>query len=93
MCLLDRVIDLVEEARKLQAENMRMAAECAQLSVEKTRLVEDHARLQDQSMKITEEVKARNQEIMSKCHFPDHGCMTQYTSFGACIDQSAMLQP
>jgi hypothetical protein len=47
-------------------ENTCMAEECAQLSVENTRLVEDHARLRDQSMKMTEEVKTKNQEITSK---------------------------
>jgi hypothetical protein len=43
-----------------------MAEECARLSAENTRLVEDHAQLRDQSMKMTEEVKIRNQEITSK---------------------------
>jgi hypothetical protein len=43
-----------------------MAEECAQLSVEKTRLVEDHTWLRDQSIKVTEELKTRNQEITSK---------------------------
>jgi predicted nuclease with TOPRIM domain len=93
MCLPERVIDLAEEATRLQAENTRMAAECAQLSAEKTQLMEDHAWLQDQAIRITEEVKARNQEIMSKCHFPDHGFMTQYTSFGIRVNQNVVLQP
>jgi hypothetical protein len=43
-----------------------MAEECARLLAENTRLVEDHAWLRDQSMKMTEEVKTRNQEITSK---------------------------
>jgi hypothetical protein len=93
MCLLGRVIDLAKEATRLQVENTCMAAECAHLSAEKTQLVEDHAQLQDEAMKITEEVKARNQEIMSKCHFPDRGCVTQYMSFGVCVDQNVVLQP
>jgi hypothetical protein len=46
-----------------------MAEECARLSAEYTQLVEDHARLQDQSMKMTKEVKTRNQEITSKWPF------------------------
>jgi predicted nuclease with TOPRIM domain len=66
MCLSERVVDLVEEATRLQAKNTRMATKCARLSVENTQLVEDHARLRDQSIKITKEVKARNQEITSK---------------------------
>jgi hypothetical protein len=43
-----------------------MAEQCARLSAENTRLVEDHARLRDQSMKMTEVVKTRNQEITNK---------------------------
>jgi hypothetical protein len=43
-----------------------MAKEYARLSTKNTWLVEDHARLRDQSMKMTEEVKTRNQEITSK---------------------------
>jgi hypothetical protein len=47
-------------------ENTRAAEECARLAAENTRLVEGHARLRDQSMKMTEELKTRNQEITSK---------------------------
>jgi hypothetical protein len=36
MCLPKRVVDLVEEATRLQAENTRMAAECARLLAENT---------------------------------------------------------
>jgi regulator of replication initiation timing len=66
MCLPELVVDLAEEVTRLQMENTRMAEECAQLSVENTQLVEDHARLRDQSMKMTEEVKTKNQAITSK---------------------------
>jgi regulator of replication initiation timing len=71
MCLPEHVADLAEEVARLQAENTPMAAECARLSAENTQLVEDHTRLRDQLINITEEVKTRNQEITSKCHF--HG--------------------
>jgi hypothetical protein len=66
MCLPELVVDLAEEVTRLRTENMRMAEECARLSAEKTRLVGDHAWLQDQSIKVTEELKTRNQEITSK---------------------------
>jgi predicted nuclease with TOPRIM domain len=66
MCLSELVVDLAEEVTRLQTKNTRMAKDCARLSVENSQLVEDHARLRDQSMKITEEVKTRNQEITSK---------------------------
>jgi hypothetical protein len=62
MCLLELVVDLAEEVTKLQAVNRRVAEECARLSMENTRLVEDHAWLRDHSMKMTEEVKTKNQE-------------------------------
>jgi cell division protein FtsB len=66
MCLPELVVDLAEEVTKLQAANTRVAKECAQLSAENTRLVKDHARLRDHSMKMTEEVKTKNQDITSK---------------------------
>jgi regulator of replication initiation timing len=65
MCFLDHVVDLAEEKTRLQAENTQL-----RLSAENTQLVEDHTRLRDQSMKIIEEVKARNQEITSKWPLP-----------------------
>jgi regulator of replication initiation timing len=69
MCLPELVVDLAEEVTKLQAAKMRVAEECARLSVENTWLVEDHTRLQDHSMKMTEEVKTKNQDITSKWPF------------------------
>jgi regulator of replication initiation timing len=69
MCLLELVVDLVVEVTRLRTENMRMAEEYARLSAENTRLVEDHTRLRDQSIKETEELKTRNQEITSKWPF------------------------
>jgi regulator of replication initiation timing len=66
MCLLELVVDLAEEVTRLRMENTRMAEECARLSAENTWLVEDHARLRDQSMKMTEEVKTKNQELTNK---------------------------
>jgi regulator of replication initiation timing len=66
MCPPELVVDLVEEVTRLRMENTCMAEECARLSAENTQLVEDHARLRDQSMKVTEEVKTKNQEITSK---------------------------
>jgi hypothetical protein len=66
MCLSELVVDLAEEVIRLRTKNTRMAKEYARLSAKNTWLVEDHARLRDQSMKMTEEVKTRNQEITSK---------------------------
>jgi hypothetical protein len=37
--------------------------------VENTRLAEDHAQFRDHSVKMTEEVKTKNQEITSKLPF------------------------
>jgi hypothetical protein len=36
------------------------------LAAENTRLTEDHARFKDHSVKMTEEVKTKNQEITSE---------------------------
>jgi regulator of replication initiation timing len=69
MCLPELVVDLAEEVTKLQAANTRMAEECARLLAENTRLVEDHAQLRDHLMKMTEQVKTKNQEITSKWPF------------------------
>jgi regulator of replication initiation timing len=66
MCLPELVVDLAEEVTRLQMENTRMVEECARLSAKNTRLVENHTRLRDQSMKMTEVVKTRNQEITNK---------------------------
>jgi predicted Holliday junction resolvase-like endonuclease len=66
MCLLELVVDLAEEVTKLQVATTCVAEECARLSAKNTQLVEDHARLRDHSMKMTEEVKTKNQEITSK---------------------------
>jgi regulator of replication initiation timing len=76
MCLPEHVVDVAQEVTKLQVANTRVAEECARLSAENTRLVEDHARLRDHSMKMTEEVKTKNQEITSKWPFPDRGFTT-----------------
>jgi regulator of replication initiation timing len=43
MCLLELVVDLVEEVTRLQMENTHIAEECTQLAAENTRLAEDHA--------------------------------------------------
>jgi hypothetical protein len=69
MCLVELIVDLAEEVTKLQVANTCVAEECARLSAENTWLVEDHARLQDHSMKMTEEVKTKNQDITSKWPF------------------------
>jgi regulator of replication initiation timing len=69
MCLPELVVDLVEEVTKLQTENMCMVEECARLASENTRLAEDHAWFQDHSMKMTEEVKTKSQEITSEWPF------------------------
>jgi hypothetical protein len=69
ICLLEFVVDLAEEVTKMQTENARMAEECARLVVVNTRLAEDHARFRDHSVKMTKEVKNKNQEITSKWLF------------------------
>jgi hypothetical protein len=46
-----------------------MAKECARLAAENTRLAEDHTWFRDHSVKMTEEVKNKNQEITSKWLF------------------------
>jgi Asp-tRNA(Asn)/Glu-tRNA(Gln) amidotransferase C subunit len=69
MCLLELVVDLVEEVTRLQTENTRMAEECARLAVENTWLAEDHARFRDHSVKMIEEVKTKSQEITSEWPF------------------------
>jgi regulator of replication initiation timing len=66
ICLLELVVDLAEEVAKMQTENTRIAEECARLAVENTRLTEDHSRFRDHSVKMTKEVKNKNQEITSK---------------------------
>jgi hypothetical protein len=66
MCLPKLVVDLAEAVTRLRTKNTCTAEECTRLAVENTWLVEDHARLRDQSMKMTEELKTRNQEITSK---------------------------
>jgi hypothetical protein len=63
------VIGLAEEITKLQTENTRVAKECARLAAENTWLAEDHARFKDHSVKMTEEVKTKNQEITSEWPF------------------------
>jgi regulator of replication initiation timing len=69
MCLPELVVDLTEEVTRLQTDNTRMAKECAQLAAENTRLAEDHARFRDHSVKMTEEEKAKSQEITSEWPF------------------------
>jgi hypothetical protein len=66
MCFSKLVIDLVEEVTRLQETNTCLVVESARLSAENARLVEDHTQLRDQSMKMTKEVKTKNQEITSK---------------------------
>jgi regulator of replication initiation timing len=69
ICLIELVVYLAEEVTKMRMENTRMAEECAQLAAENTRLAEDHARFQDHLVKMTEEMKNKNQEITSKWPF------------------------
>jgi regulator of replication initiation timing len=69
MCLPELVVDLAKEVISLQTDNTRMVEECARLAAENTQLVEDHARFQDHSVKMTEEVKAKSQEITSEWPF------------------------
>jgi hypothetical protein len=46
-----------------------MAEECARLVAENTRLTEDHTWFRDHSVKMTEEVKNKSQEITSEWPF------------------------
>jgi hypothetical protein len=69
ICLLELVVNMAEEVAKMQIENARMAEEYARLAAENTRLAEDHAWFQDHSVKMTEEVKNKNQKITSKWPF------------------------
>jgi hypothetical protein len=69
ICLLEFVVDLPEEVAKMRTENTCMAEECARLAAENTQQAEDHARFRDHSVKMTEEVKNKNQEITSKWSF------------------------
>jgi hypothetical protein len=67
MCLPELVVDLAEEVTRLQTEKTRMAEECVRLAAaENTRLAEDHAWFRDHSVKMTEEVKTKSQEITSE---------------------------
>jgi regulator of replication initiation timing len=68
-CLLELVVDLAEEIAKIRTENTCMAEECARLVMENTRLAEDHTRFRDHSVKMTKEVKNKNQEITNKWPF------------------------
>jgi hypothetical protein len=58
---------MANEVVGLREENSRMVGECARLTVENNQLAQDHAQLRDQSVKITEELKAKNLELNSKC--------------------------
>jgi regulator of replication initiation timing len=69
MCPPELVVDLAKEVTKLQIENTRMAEECARLSAENTRLAKDYSRFRDHTVKITEEVKNKSQEITSEWPF------------------------
>jgi predicted Holliday junction resolvase-like endonuclease len=63
------IVGLAEEVTKLQTKNMRMAKECARLAAENTWLAEDHTWFRDHSVKMTEEVKTKCQEITSEWPF------------------------
>jgi hypothetical protein len=69
MCLPELVVGLTEEVTRLQMDNTLMAEECTKLAVENTRLAEDHARFRYHSVKMTKEVKAKSQEIISEWPF------------------------
>jgi hypothetical protein len=44
-----------------------LVGECTRLTTVHDQLAQDHAQLLDQSVKITEELKAKNLELNSKC--------------------------
>jgi regulator of replication initiation timing len=66
---MELVVGLTEEVTRLQMDNTRMAEECTRLAVENTQLAENHARFRDHSVNMTEEVKAKSQEIISEWPF------------------------
>lgn len=60
-------VGLAEEVSRLQAENAHAVEECTRLAAENSQLAQDHTRFRDHSVKMTKELKTRNQELNSKC--------------------------
>jgi methyl-accepting chemotaxis protein len=67
LALTSLFVGLVNEVACLREENARVVGECTRLMEESNQLAQDHAQLLERSKKITEELKAKNLELNSRC--------------------------
>jgi hypothetical protein len=67
LALISLFVGLANEVACLREENTRVVRECTRLTEENNQLAQDHAQLLECSRKITEELKAKNLELNSKC--------------------------
>jgi hypothetical protein len=67
LVLISLFAGLANEVAGLQEKNSRVVGECTRLTAENNQLAQDHAQLLEHSRKMTEELKTKNLELISKC--------------------------
>jgi hypothetical protein len=66
LILTSLFVVVANEVAGLREENSHVVGECARLTAENNQLAQDHAQLREQSIKMTEEPKAKNLELTNK---------------------------
>jgi hypothetical protein len=67
LVLTSLFVGLANEVASLREDNVHVVGECTRLTEENSQLAQDHVQLLERSRKITEELKAKNLELNSKC--------------------------